>query len=190
MSKTWARVLRDDSFGQTTKCLVLEERLRSHYESLERAIGFIRSADSKAAPVLALQVALVGTLATRSENLKAIIVATPWDAESVTIGGLLCLYLLFVSAVVTKAALVYLPNNPKTGRSLIYFEDIASLGVESFVAQAKSVDSDLIEEQLLDQIYRVSRIAAIKMRRVRCALLLSGPSSVLWIILLTWGTIR
>ena len=46
----------------------LEERLRSHYESLSRAIRFTRTADAKAAPVLALQVALLGALATRFED--------------------------------------------------------------------------------------------------------------------------
>ena len=107
-----------------------------------------------------------------------------------TIGILLCVDFLLVSGVVNKAALVYLPNILKPRRSLIYFEDIASLGVKSFVAQAESVDSDLIEEQLLGRIYRVSRIAAIRMRRVRHALLLSGPPSVLWIMLLTCGLIR
>ena len=41
----------------------MEERLKSHYESLARAIRFVRAADTKAAPVLGLQIALVGTLA-------------------------------------------------------------------------------------------------------------------------------
>ena len=48
-----------------------KERLRSHYESLSRVIRFTRWADTKAAPVLALQVALVGTLAARSDRLAA-----------------------------------------------------------------------------------------------------------------------
>ena len=51
----------------------MEERLRSHYESLSRVIRFTRTADAKAAPVLALQVALLGALATRFEELYAVI---------------------------------------------------------------------------------------------------------------------
>ena len=47
----------------------MEERLRSDYESLSRVIGFTRAADAKAGPVLALQVALAGTIAARMEGL-------------------------------------------------------------------------------------------------------------------------
>ena len=53
----------------------MEERLRSHYESLSRVIRFTRTADAKAAPVLALQIALLGTLATRSEELYTTLVS-------------------------------------------------------------------------------------------------------------------
>lgn len=69
----------------------MEERLRSHYESLTRAIRFTRTADSKAAPALALQVALAGTLAARFEKLAPIIVKEPWGVESVVLAGLLLL---------------------------------------------------------------------------------------------------
>ena len=55
----------------------LEERLRSHYESLSRVIRFTRTADAKAAPVLALQVALLGALATRSEELSQMMASGP-----------------------------------------------------------------------------------------------------------------
>ena len=55
----------------------MEERLRSHYESLSRVIRFTRTADTKAAPVLALQVALLGGLTTRFEDLYAIIGPDP-----------------------------------------------------------------------------------------------------------------
>ena len=50
----------------------MEDRLRSHYESLSRVIGFTRAADAKAAPVLALQVVLLGGLTTRFEDLYEI----------------------------------------------------------------------------------------------------------------------
>ena len=46
-----------------------------------------------------------------------------------------------------------------------------------------------IESQILDQIHRVSKIASVKMCRVRWAFLLSAPASALWLLLLAWGTI-
>ena len=145
----------------------MEEHFRSHYESLTRAIGFTRTADGKAAPALALQVALAGTVAARFERLAPLIGKEPWDVETAVPVGLLALYAISVIAVVALAAGVYLPRNPRTGRSLIYFEDIAAMSFDSFQERAGQMDADAIEGQLLEQIHTVSRIASAKMRRVR-----------------------
>ena len=166
----------------------MEERLRSHYESLSRAIGFTRAADSKAAPALALQVALAGTVAARFERLAPIIGKEPWGVESAVLAGVLALYALSVIGVVAFATSVYLPRNPRTGGSLIYFEDIAAMSLESLREQATSMGTETIERQLLDQIHTVSRIASTKMRRVRWAYYLSLLSVVFWVILLGWGS--
>ena len=166
----------------------MEERLKSHYESLTRVIGFVRAADTKAAPVLGLQIALVGTLAARSDRLQTILVKEPCDVESIILIAVIVLYSLLLVAVVTFAALVYIPINPRTGESFIYFEDIASMDYEIFESRAKGMTTELIESHLLDQIHRVSKIASVKMRRVRCAFLLSAPASALWLVLLAWGT--
>ena len=167
----------------------MEERLKSHYESLSRAIGFTRSADTKAAPVLALQVAFVGTLAARFEGLAPILQKDPWGVEAFVLAGLIGLYVLFLIGVIALAVSVYLPTNPKTGRSLIYFEDVGAMPFETFAEQAKQMRPEAMEHQLLHQIYTVSRIASTKMRKVRRACVLSVPSVVLWVILLAWGSI-
>ncbi len=164
-----------------------EERIKSHYESLTRAIRFVRMADTKAAPVLGLQIALVGTLAARSDRLLNI-VGESWRVESMILVTLIALYILFLVAVVTLAALVYVPVNPRTGKSLIYFEDIGAMDYKDFESQAKDMSAATIESNLLDQIHRVSKIASLKMRRVRWAFILSAPASVLWVVLLAWGT--
>ena len=165
----------------------MDERLRSHYESLARVIGFTRTADTKAAPVLALQVALLGALATRTEWLYAIIAKGPWDTERVIIIGLAAVYGLLLTAVIGFAALVYAPMNARTDRSLIFFEDIAALDFSAFESAALDMNRDVIERQLLDQIYRVSLVASIKMRRVRYAIILSLPTIPPWFALLAWS---
>ncbi len=168
---------------------MLEDRLKSHYESLSRAIGFTRAADAKAAPVLALQVALVGTLAARMEGLWAIISANSSGVEAVALSVLLGLYGLFLVATIAVAANVYIPRNPRTGKSLIYFEDIGAMPLEFFEGQARQMDAQAIEGQLLEQVHSVSRVASIKMHRVRLAFYLSGPAVLLWVVLLAWGAI-
>ena len=165
----------------------MEERLRSHYESLARVIRFTRTADAKAAPLLALQVALLGALATRFEKLYAIIANSPWDVERVAVMGLTIVYGLLLTAVIVLAALVYLPMNAKTGRSLIFFEDIARMEWEEFQSAARNMSHDLIERQLLHQIYVVARVASVKMRRVRWATIISLPSILAWFVLLAWS---
>ena len=110
-----------------------------HYESLSRAIGFTRAADGKAAPALALQVALVGTVAVRFERLAPMLGKEPWGVDSLALAGLLVLYAISVVGVVAFAASVYLPRNPITGGSLIYFEDIAAMSLESLKEQATSM---------------------------------------------------
>lgn len=124
----------------------MEERLKSHYESLTRVIKFTRSADTKAGPVLAIQLALLGTLAARSEKIQPILIADQWDIERIAIIVLIALYLIFVIWVVVLAAMVYIPINPRTDKSLIFFEDIATMGYESFCVQVKEMSLEEIED--------------------------------------------
>ena len=167
----------------------MNERLRSHYESLSRAIAFTRSADAKAAPVLALQVALVGTLAARFERIASNLSQELWGVESFVLVVLMVFYGLLLIAVMAIAASVYVPRNPRTGVSLIYYEDISKMPLESFRDQAGSMTPEVVESQLLQQIHTVSAIASTKMNRVRWAYFLSVPSVMLWVVLLGWGSI-
>ena len=166
----------------------MEERLRSHYESLSRVIGFTRTADTKAAPVLALQVALTGALATRIDRLFPVVTGGQWNPETITLVLVLAGYLTSAAGAIWLAAAVYLPRNPRTGASFIFFEDIAAMDYPSFEAAAKEMTGDLIELQLLDQIYRVSNIASMKMKRVRQAIWLSLPTAVFGFTLMAWGS--
>ena len=138
---------------------------------------------------MALQIALVGTLAARFERYAPLFLEETWEAEAVVLGALLGVYaLLFVSGVAIAAS-VYVPRNPRTGGSLIYFYDIGAMPFESFRVQASGTTPGKIECQLLHQIHTVSRIVSSKMRRVRLAYSLSVPSVLLWLSLLAWGSV-
>ena len=165
----------------------MEERLGSHYESLSRVIRFTRTADAKAAPVLALQVALVGALATRLAELYFIIASGPWDVERAAAIALTFIYGFLLAIVIGLAAWVYMPMTAKTGDSLIFFEDIAAMEWEEFQSAARNMSHDLIERQLIHQIYVVSGVASVKMRRVRWAIIMSLPAILAWFALLAWS---
>ena len=140
--------------------------------------------------MLALQVALASVLAARFEKLLPILTEEPWDIERTIIIALVVLYVVALIAAIGLAAWVYVPRNPKTGKSiLIYFEDIASMEYKAFEERAKQVTPDVIEDHLLDQIHRVSKIASVKMRRVHWAFIMSVPSGVLAIVLVAWSSI-
>ena len=163
----------------------METRLQSHYESLSRVIRFTRMADTKAGAVLALQFVLAGVLATRLlDQLAPAIADNPVGVVGITVTVAGLAYILSALAAVGSAVLVYAPATPKTGQSLIYFEDVAGMDVQQFTAAAMAMDTAEIERQLLEQIYRVSRIARAKMRLVRYAFWLSMVSVLTGITLL------
>ena len=162
----------------------IDARVESHYKSLARAIDFTKVADAKAAPVVVLHVALIGALAFRSEPLLGILSQRPWDACGVMLLAALAIYISVSALAIFSAGRVFLPRTPREGKSLIYFEDIANMDYESFIKQSKELNKDVIEEQLLQQIFVVSGIASKKMQRVRCALILSGIALVLWVSLI------
>ena len=129
----------------------LEERLRSHYESLSRVIRFTRTADMKAAPVLALQLALTGALASRVDRLVPIVTTGPCDVERIALVVVGLAYLLCLAGAIWAAAMVYVPRSPKTGQSFIFFEDIAAMEYSAFESKARNMNSVLIEQQLIDR---------------------------------------
>ena len=167
----------------------MEERLTSHYESLSRVIRFTRTADRKAAPVLALQVALLGALATRFDRMLSIINDGSGDAERIALIIVLGAFIVSLCTAFGLAAAVYVPRNPGTGKSYVFFEDIAAMEYTEFETAARNMSSDVIERQLIDQIYRVSRVASVKMKQVRWAIWSSVPAVALGLILLAWSSV-
>lgn len=173
----------------------MENRLQSHYESLARVIRFTRMADTKAGAVLALQFVLLGALAAQFDQAlvdKVWAVVTRGSGEfwDFVFTGVMALYLFATLIAVGLAVGVYVPATPKTGRSLIYFADIADMDCQKFIVAAMGMDAVEIERQLLEQVYYVSEIASRKMRRVRYAFWCSGLSIPTGIILLAWVAIQ
>ena len=167
----------------------MEQRLKSHYESLARAIEFTKMADAKAGPLLAAHVLMAGALATRFDNLGVIITGNAGVIQQIALIAGLTLYAALLAAAWIKAACVFIPATPKTGQSLIYFEEIGAMSFEQFADASRQLDAEAIENQLLQQIHEVSRIASKKMCRVRWAFWLSIAAVVVWIVLMAWGSI-
>ena len=107
----------------------------------------------KAAPVLALQLALTGALASRVDRLVPIVATGPCGTERIALVVVGVAFLLCLAGAIWAAATVYVPRSPKTGQSFIFFEDIAAMEYSAFESKARNMNSVLIEQQLIDQIY-------------------------------------
>lgn len=151
-------------------------RLQSHYQTLERVIGFTRVADTKAAPLLVLQTAVAGLIIAQVPSFHAIFKNGLHGAEAIAVAVLLGVYVLSAILGWAFAALVYVPRCPPAKGSLIYFEDIAKMDYDAFRANSVLLDPAGIEEQLLDQIHRVSKIASWKFCLVRNSFISSAAS--------------
>ena len=162
----------------------MQERIQSHYASLDRIIGFTRVADAKAAPIVVLQTALAGTLASQSASLAALLNDGPWDVGRQIAVGLFIAYIVTSASALALAGIVYRPMTPKAQGSLIYFEYISSMESDAFIEASTGLEDAAIESQLLDQIWRVSKITSEKFWLVRAAVFLSGPSFLTWATLL------
>ena len=138
---------------------------------------------------MALQIALLGALAARFDRLRSIIVGSSCDAERVALIIVLVAFVASLLIAVGLAAAVYMPRNQRTGASIIFFEDIAAMEYSAFESSANSMSNDVIEHQLIDQIYRVSQVASVKMKWVRWSIWSSVPTVVLGLGLLAWSSI-
>ena len=164
-----------------------QERLPLHFNTLSRAVDFTKIADAKAAPLLAGHTAIVGVIATRAVALADIVRDSNAESFAVCAVALCYIVLTLISAIL--AGRVFIPISPKIKKSLIYFEEISSYEYEKFRIASQELDWNKAESELLDQIYRVSRVASKKMFRVRWAYYTAGPATVLWATLLVWSSL-
>ena len=93
-----------------------------------------------------------------STGLQSIIVGSSCDVERVALVVVLVSFVASLLIAGGLAASVYMPRNPRTGKSNIFFEDIAAMAFPEFESAARNMSNDVIERQLIDQIYRVSRV--------------------------------
>jgi len=164
------------------------ERYKFHTATLERIIGFTRVADIKAAPILALQAALPGLLLAHTRQLLVLATDLRSRLTPHLVWGLLAIWSLSALLAWIYAARVYIPMTPPAGGSLIYFEDIRRMDAADFRARGSRLTAEEVEQALLDQIWRVSRIASVKLAYIRISFVVGAIALVSWAVLLGWVT--
>lgn len=130
-------------------------------KTLGRLLEWVRAADAKIPPVLAIATSMLGVLAALSPS------ASRWSV----LAAILCV-LAAVPLVVCLVALL-LASFPRTtgpSGSLLYFEGIKSRASGAYLKQVKDTTEDGLESDLAEQCHRNSEIASIKYRFLKVAM--------------------
>lgn len=180
----------DDAAPVTPEALDQRTRIDLHNRSLDRAVWMTQMADGKAAPILALHVSLAAVTVTQMGSLGdvltgggpgAVATAAAWPAFAV--------YAVCSLLAVVQAMLVYLPAGRRVqplGKvpSVIYFDDIQSVGRGEFIGRAMGLSFDLTEVDVLEQVHAVSTLASAKFAGVRRAFFMSAIALAAWLLLI------
>lgn len=160
----------------------VSDRAATHVATLDRVIAMTRSADSKAAPILALQVTLAAASVAQTGQLKSLLDPREAGAALFVVGIALAAVYLGASVVSLALAIqVFVPKTPLAGRSVAYFEDITRMSRAEFIALADSMSEAEIIDDLLAQVHAVSGIASQKFARVRLALYATAVALGAWL---------
>lgn len=129
--------------------------IQTQERALDRISDWIRAADSKASPVLAIDTAMIATLTALAARPGA---WTPLSGDWIALGSTLLLASLLMVAFATA------PQLTGRTRSLIFFGDVASMTAKEYGARiADRVPSAYLDD-LNAQCHRNAEIASRKYR--------------------------
>jgi hypothetical protein len=144
------------------------ERLEANYRNLDRAIGWIASADAKATTILTVNGVLLGFVVSRLSDVIASnaknVAYVPWAQGSYVVTAALLLVSLW------QAVIVFYPIVRPPTDSIFFFESIAGMSKEKFGTDMRGLDAAKIEDELIAQTRTVATIVAEKLDHVRCAI--------------------
>lgn len=146
---------------------------------LDRTQGFFGRVEGKASFLLAVDLALLGSVA----------VALPIKDLSSAGGvcGLIAATLLGFSLINLYAAFYPHLNNPRT--SLIFFADIARLSAAEYQARIRAASPAELADDALCQVWRNAQILDKKFKRSRSAFLLTAAALPFWLVVLSTSTL-
>lgn len=142
-------------------------------KSLQRQLEWIKTADSKVAPLYTINVAMLGLLAT------LIKVTTEWNCIKYS--------LIFSTIIFLSISLIFLtrtlfPRLSGPHGSLIFFGEIAKLDIEEFSEKISDQTDDEYSNDLINQVHRNSQIATEKYQAVKHAFISTLIATPSWLI--------
>jgi Family of unknown function (DUF5706) len=171
---------QDESLVHTAGTLEVSDRASDYLRTLDRMIRLTSLADSKAAPLLAVQATLAAVAATQFHKIVDLV----RDGNAAEIVAALLLGIVYVSCTVISTAStlsVFLPKDAPGQNSLLFFADIAHMPLKEFVERSMALSDEDLERDALEQTHIVARLAAVKFQQVRRALLIMIGALIAWL---------
>lgn len=151
----------------------LNERLAFLESSLARNLAWVAVADSKLAPIFAIDMAMLGAWCALAPKVDG------WDVLTVVFSALALIPLLLS---VGALAFVAFPRLDGPKGSAIFFGGIVNHSLEEFLKKMASGVSEETLEDLARQTYRNAEIAKDKFAHVRWAMIFLFLSVPTWLI--------
>lgn len=168
--------IRPSKFVQTNQDY---EHYTAYSQLLDRNGQWIGIADTKAGVILGLLVAVFPVLVAPALPLvqKLVKALLPGNASIWTLvqaGGFLALLVLFLTAALITLIRVLMTLTPRLTRQrkpgLIFFGDTISQTYSQWQQSMLGLDSHMLAQQVLEQIYTTAYIATLKHKHVRKAI--------------------
>lgn len=135
--------------------------------NLKRVNYWISNSDSKIGIILAFQAGITAFLTTKGIEIKKIITTQAFDALHFILYLILILFLFFLIKSIFHAFKSLYPNISNREQSLLFFGNIASMGINKFKREFSSLTQENAIEELNNQTFTNSQIAVAKFKNVQ-----------------------
>jgi hypothetical protein len=142
-------------------------------QNLQRQLEWIKTADSKVAPLYTINVAMLGLLAT------LIKVTSDWGCIKYSLTAA-TIIVLSVSLICLTKTLFPKLNGPSN--SLVFFGEISKLNIKDFSERISAQTDDEYSFDVINQIHRNAQIASEKYATVKYAFISTLVATPLWLI--------
>ena len=139
---------------------------------LNLQLEWVKTADSKVAPLFALNIAMLGLLAALVKLLPAWTIATAIFSSITVI--LLAMSMLFL-------VLTMFPRLIGPKESNIFFGGIAKQSEEKYLLDMSSISDTEYQKDILSQVYRNAEIANSKYANLKLAFIFTFASTIPWL---------
>lgn len=140
---------------------------------LNRQLEWIKTADSKVAPLFAIDIAMLGVLSSLIASYSS------WDKWTI---GLTVFSVAIIGLSIIFLALVVFPQTDGPKGSYIFFGDIAERNEADYISSFKTLSDDELIQDFISQAHRNAEIVSQKYKYIKYAFKCSFNGLPFWLI--------